>query len=141
MYEKAKALIREFEGLRLEAYRCPAGVLTIGYGHTEGVKEGEVITEAEAEQLLESDIDKAANQVKSVVTVPLTDSQLDALIDFTFNLGIGNLKSSTLLKKLNAGDYIGAAEEFSKWIYSGKIILPGLVRRREIEKQLFLSAN
>ena len=141
MYEKAKALIREFEGLRLEAYRCPAGVLTIGYGHTEDVKEGEVITEAEAEQLLDYDTDKAAKQVKSVVTVPLIDSQLNALIDFTFNLGIGNLKSSTLLKKLNAGDYIGAAEEFSKWIYSGKTVLPGLVRRREIEKQLFLSAN
>lgn len=141
MYEKAKALIREFEGLRLEAYRCPAGVLTIGYGHTEGVKEGESITEAEAEQLLDSDIDKVAKQVKSVVTVPLTNSQLDALIDFTFNLGIGNLKSSTLLKKLNAGDYIGAAEEFNKWVYSGKTVLPGLIRRREIEKQLFLSVN
>ena len=141
MYEKAKALIREFEGLRLEAYRCPAGVLTIGYGHTEGVKEGEVITEVEAEQLLDSDTNKVAKQVKSVVTVPLTDSQLDALIDFTFNLGIGNLKSSTLLKKLNAGDYAGTAEEFNKWIYSGKAVLPGLVRRREIEKQLFLSAN
>ena len=139
MYEKAKALIREFEGLRLEAYKCPAGVLTIGYGHTSGVKEGMSITEAEAEQLLDADVESAAAQVKSAVKVELNANQLDALIDFVFNLGIGNLRSSTLLKKLNARDYSGAAEEFSKWIYSGKTVLPGLVRRREIEKQLFLA--
>lgn len=139
MHEKAKALIKEFEGLRLKAYRCPAGVLTIGYGHTSGVKEGMFITEAEAEQILNTDVESAAVQVKSAVKVELNANQLDALIDFVFNLGIGNFKSSTLLKKLNAGDYSGAAEEFSKWVYSGKTILPGLVRRREIEKQLFLA--
>lgn len=139
MYEKAKALIREFEGLRLEAYRCPAGVLTIGYGHTSNVKEGMSITEAEAEQLLNTDVESAAAQVKFAVKVELNANQLDALIDFVFNLGIGNLRSSTLLKKLNTGDYSGAAEEFSKWVYSGKTVLPGLVRRREIEKQLFLA--
>lgn len=139
MYEKAKALIKEFEGLRLNAYRCPAGVLTIGYGHTSGVKEGMSITEVEANALLDQDVSIAAEQVKSVVKVNLNANQLDALIDFVFNLGIGNLRSSTLLKKLNAGDYTGAAEEFSKWIYSGKTVLPGLVRRREIEKQLFLT--
>ena len=105
MYEKAKALIREFEGLRLEAYKCPAGVLTIGYGHTSGVKEGMSITEAEAEQLLDADVESAAAQVKSAVKVELNANQLDALIDFVFNLGIGNLRSSTLLKKLNARDY------------------------------------
>lgn len=139
MYEKAKALIKEFEGLRLNAYRCPAGVFTIGYGHTSRVKEGMSITEEEANALLDQDISIAAEQVKSAVKVELNTNQLDALIDFVFNLGIGNLRSSTLLKKLNAEDYSGAAEEFGKWIYSGKTILPGLVRRREIEKQLFLS--
>lgn len=139
MYEKAKALIKEFEGLRLNAYRCPAGVLTIGYGHTSEVKEGMSITEEEANALLDQDVSIAAEQVKSAVKVELNANQLDALIDFVFNLGIGNLKSSTLLKKLNAGDYSGAVEEFGKWVYSGKTVLPGLVRRREIEKQLFLT--
>lgn len=137
--QKGIDLIKKFEGCVLKAYKCPAGVYTIGYGHTNNVRPDDVITQQDAEDLLKLDLAKFEAAVNSAVKVSLTQEQFDALVSFTYNLGAGNLQSSTLLKKLNAGDYAGAAEQFGKWVYAGKTILEGLVRRRAAEKDLFLS--
>lgn len=131
------ALIKRFEGFAAKAYLCPAGVWTIGYGHTKGVKAGDTCTEAEAEQFLRDDAGSAERPVKSLVRVPLNQNQFDALVSFTFNLGGGNLASSTLLRKLNSADYIGAALEFPRWNKAGGKVLQGLVRRRKAEADLF----
>lgn len=130
-------IIKHFEGLRLEAYLCPAGVPTIGYGHTRGVKLGQKITEAQANQLLADDYLEAEQQVAALVKVPLKHTQLEALTSFVFNLGIGKLLGSTLLRKLNSGDYAGASPEFDKWVYSKGVKLKGLIARRAEERKLF----
>ena len=137
-------LIKHFEGLRLESYLCPAGKLTIGYGHTgSDVRPNMKITEMQADKLLADDFLQAEADVAKLVKVPLTENQLDALASFVFNLGVGNFYQSTLLKKLNAKDYEGAAKEFDRWIYTknpktGKNeVLPGLVKRRAAERSLF----
>lgn len=137
-------LIKHFEGLRLESYLCPAGKLTIGYGHTgNDVKPNMKITEIQADKLLADDFLEAESDVAKLVKVPLNENQLDALASFVFNLGSSNLWASTLLKKLNAGDYEGAAREFDRWVYTknpktGKPeVLNGLVKRRAAERQLF----
>jgi len=138
--KKGIDLIKSFEGLELKAYKDSVGVLTIGYGSTGNhVFAGQSITEAQAEDLLKSDLLRFEKGVSAVVTVPLTQNQFDALISFSFNLGLGNLKSSTLLKKLNAKDYTGAANEFTRWNKAGGKVLSGLTRRREAEKNLFNS--
>ena len=141
--EKGLALIKQFEGLRLDAYICPAGVPTIGYGTTkvngQAVKVPSTITESQANDYLKSDVKTFEQAVNSAVTVPVTQNQFDALVSFTYNLGPGNLRSSTLLKKLNAADYAGAADEFPKWNKSGGKELAGLTRRRNAERDLFLS--
>lgn len=131
-------LIKEFEGFRSNAYRDSVGVATIGYGHTKGVRMGDVITRAQGEAFLLGDTQHAQESVERLVTVPLTQNQYDALVSFTFNLGSGNLASSTLLKKLNDGDYQGAADEFPRWVHAGGKKLEGLVRRRNAERRLFL---
>ena len=132
-------LIKKWEGLRLEAYLCPAGVWTIGYGHIKGVKEGDKINQPQANTLLADDVANVAESaVNAYVNVPLNQEQFDALASFTFNLGGGNLKSSTLLKKLNDGDYLGAANEFKRWVKAGGKTLNGLVDRREAEAQMFV---
>ena len=131
-------LIKEFEGFRSNAYRDSVGVATIGYGHTKGVRMGDVITRAQGEAFLLGDTQDAQEAVERLVTVPLTQNQYDALVSFTFNLGSGNLASSTLLKKLNDGDYPGAADEFPRWVHAGGKKLEGLVRRRNAERRLFL---
>lgn len=131
-------LIREFEGYRDTAYQDSVGVWTIGYGHTEGVKRGDKITQAQGVKYLEEDTQEAQGAVTRLVKVPLTQGQYDALVSFTFNLGTGNLGSSTLLRKLNAGDYEGAASEFPRWVNAGGKKLDGLVRRREAERQMFV---
>lgn len=130
--------IKQFEGLRLQAYKCPADRWTIGYGHTADVSANDVITEAQANSLLCQDVAESERAVNQYVHVPLTQSQFDALVSFVFNLGVGNFRTSTLLKKLNAGDDDGAAQEFGRWIHAGGKALPGLVRRREAERALFL---
>ena len=130
-------LVKHFEGLYLNAYLCPAGVPTIGYGHTEGVKMGQTITAPQAEDFLAGDLAGAAADVDRLVTVALNDDQRGALASFVFNLGAGNLASSTLLRKLNAGDYAGAAAEFGKWVNAGGRKLDGLVKRRAAEADLF----
>lgn len=131
------ALIKEFEGLRLTAYRCSAHVWTIGYGHTLNVKEGDTLTEQEAGRLLAVDILSCEQAVSDAVSVVLLQHQFDALVSFVFNLGAGSLRRSTLLRVLNAGHYSGASEEFLRWTYAGGVKLPGLVRRRQAEKALF----
>ena len=135
----AVALITTYEGLRLEAYKDPVGVWTICYGSTKNVQPGQVATLQECENRLGADAEEAANAVRKYVQHPITQEQFDALVDFTFNLGAGNLKNSTLLRKLNAGDCYGAAEEFRKWVYAGGQVLPGLQKRREAEYELFLA--
>lgn len=139
MKTRNKEIIKQSEGLRLEAYLCPAGVWTIGYGHTgKDVVEGMKITRGEAEELLEGDLEKFEKDILKMVKVGLTQNQFDALVSFTYNVGGGALKTSTLLKKLNAGDYMGAADEFLKWTKAGGKELPGLVKRRRTERALFL---
>lgn len=134
----AVELIKRFEGLKLETYKCPAGVLTIGYGHTGAdVVCGMKITAEEAERLLRDDLRHFEWRVQQLVTVPLTQGQFDALVSFAFNVGLGALERSTLLRKLNAEDYKGAAAEFGRWTKAGGKDLPGLIRRRRAERQLF----
>ncbi|EQA1622550.1 lysozyme [Enterobacter asburiae] len=133
-------LIKQYESLRTTAYRCPAGVLTIGYGHTAGVKESDKITQAQADEFLAQDAAVAAADVTRLVTVTLSQNQFDALVSFTFNLGAGNLASSTLLKRLNEGNYDQAADQFGRWVFANNVLLQGLVKRRAAEKALFITA-
>ena len=132
-------LIKEFEGLYLKAYRCPAGVPTIGYGHTAGVAMGQTITQQQADDYLRRDVRQFERAVERQVSVPLTQGQFDALVSFAFNLGEGALAQSTLLRLLNAGDYAGAAAQFDRWNKASGRVLPGLVRRRAAERALFES--
>ena len=134
-------IIKEFEGLRLEAYKCPADVWTIGYGHTNKVKQGDAITTGEAEVLLALDVQEAERAVNAYVDVDINQNQFDALVSFVYNLGAGNFKSSTLLRKLNQGDYLGAANEFERWNKAGGKVLNGLVRRRKAESNLFIGVK
>ena len=134
-------LIKEFEGLSLEAYLCPAKVWTIGYGHTKYAKPGMVITQEQAGKLLREDLYDFESAVNKFVKVPLTDNQFSALVSFAFNVGSGSFKSSTLLRKLNEKDYEGAADQFDKWIYAKGQVLNGLIRRRKAEKELFLKKD
>ena len=134
-------LIKEFEGCKLSAYKCPAGVWTIGYGHTKNVKQGMKITNEHATNLLKDDLKTYEGYVNKYVKVKLNQNQFDALVSFTFNCGGGALKSSTLLKKLNKGDYTGAANELLRWNKAGGKVLAGLTRRRKAEKTLFLKQS
>ena len=131
-------LIKKFEGCVLKAYKCPAGIWTIGYGHTTNVKKGQTITKEQAEEYLKQDLNRFEITVNNLVNVPLNQNQFDALVSFCYNLGSGNLKNSTLLKLLNKKDYTRAAEEFDRWVYAGGKKLSGLVKRRAAEKELFL---
>jgi len=133
------SLIKKFEGCRLEAYKCSANVLTIGYGHTGGVKETDTITQEEADELLEKDVLKFEEYVEDNVIVELDQSQFDALVAWTFNLGPGNLRESTMLKKLNDADYASVPSEMKRWNKAGGKTLDGLIRRRNAEALLFQS--
>ena len=133
------SLIKKFEGCRLKAYYCSGGVLTIGYGHTGGVKETDTITQEEADKLLKGDILKFEQYVEDNVMVELDQGQFDALVAWTFNLGPGNLRESTMLKKLNNGDYESVPFEMRRWNKAGGKTLDGLIRRREAESLLFES--
>lgn len=136
----AAPLVKEFEGLRLQSYICPAGVWTIGYGHTRGVKPGQKITEAQAEDLLRKDLDRYQIELANLVHVPVTQGQFIALMSWFYNLGNTRaVRDSTLLKLLNSGDYMGAANQFPRWNKSGKVVIDGLTRRREAERKMFLS--
>ena len=138
-------LIKKFEGFSAKPYLCPAGVPTIGYGSTRDTDGKPItlqhppITEAQARALLAATLVTYEDAVNRYVKVPLNQNQFDALVDFAYNAGAKNLLTSTLLKKLNAGDYAGASKEFGKWVYGGTKKLNGLVKRREAERQLFIS--
>ena len=140
---EAYNLARTFEGLRLEPYRDAAGYWTVGYGRllsrdkTKGASDFSPITHKEAEALLASDLVKASRSVINLCPVPLTDGQFSALIDFTFNLGGGNLEASTLRHLINRGEMMEATEQFGRWVYAGGVKLPGLIRRRAEEARLF----
>lgn len=138
--ESGLSLIKAHEGLRLESYLCPAGVWTIGYGHTDGTGPGRTCTLGEATSWLLDDIRGSEEAIGRLVTVPLTQGQFDALVSFTFNLGHRALGSSTLLRLLNDGLYAQAGAEFSRWVYAKGRKLAGLVARREAERSLFLGS-
>ena len=142
--EKGIALIKQFEGCKLTAYQDSVGVWTIGYGWTQPVdgkpiRAGMTIKQETAERLLKTGLVSYDSDVSRLVKVGLTQGQFDALVSFTYNLGARSLSTSTLLRKLNAGDYAGAADEFLRWNQAGGKVLNGLSRRREAERALFLS--
>lgn len=133
-------LVQEFEGCKLDAYRCPAGIPTIGYGATgPDIRMGMTWTQEQADERLADDLSKFSDGVDRLVRVPLTGNQFAALVSFAYNVGLGALAGSTLLRKLNAGDYQGAADQLPRWNKAGGRVLPGLVRRRAAERDLFLS--
>lgn len=135
---RGREFVKTNEGLKLKAYKDNGDIWTIGYGHTGvDVKPGMVIDEEEALLILESDLTKAVLKVNKLVKVPLSQSQFDALVDFVFNIGGAAFSHSTLLRKLNAGDYLGAAEQFDRWVYDNKKVVVGLVNRRERERVMF----
>ena len=137
--KKGIDLIKRYEGCRLKAYKCPAGVWTIGYGHTNNVRPDDIITQDDAEELLKRDLKVHEDNVKRVVKIALTQNQFDALVSFEYNVGYGAFANSTLLKLLNAGNYNGASKQFERWVYAGDRVLEGLVKRRKAERELFLS--
>ena len=136
-------LIKEFEGFSANAYLCPAKIPTIGYGNTfyangTKVKLGEQISKTDALELLEKVVNKDfADKIFPAIKVPVTQNQFDAICSLAYNIGTGSFLKSTLLKKVNAGDFIGASEEFLKWNKSGRKELLGLTRRRKREHDLF----
>jgi lysozyme len=133
-------LIKTSEGFRENAYPDPASggdPWTIGYGFTKGVKRGDKITRADADARLIKEYDAKEADVLKLVKVPLTPNQLGALVSLTFNIGAGNLGKSTLLRKLNAGDYAGAAAQFAVWKFAAGKVMKGLVTRRANEAALF----
>ena len=143
--EYAEVVMKEHEGLRLKAYRCPAGVLTIGYGHTLNVKPGDVISKDTADRFFAEDVERVEKQLDAEnYSKHLSQGQYDAVIDFIFNLGWGKYRSSTLRKKLlcNVNDAT-IPNEFRRWVYGtdpktgAKIKMPGLVKRREWEAQMY----
>ena len=137
------ALIKKFEGCKLKAYRCPANVLTIGYGNTfyengDKVKEGDVITQQRAEELAKFIIDQFAVSITPFIKQPLTENQFSACVSLAYNIGTGNFKKSSVFKKLNINPNDATiADSFRLWNKGGGKILAGLVKRREAEIQLY----
>lgn len=139
MTQKGIDLIKKFEGCKLEAYRCPAGIWTIGYGHTNGVYQGQTITQYEADKMLENDVVKFEMGVRNLVG-NLPDNKIDALTSFAFNLGLGALRDSTLCRKVKANpNDLTIRNEFMKWVNAGGKRLQGLVNRRQAEADLYFS--
>jgi lysozyme len=146
---KGEALIKSFESCAravptgFQAYIDPVGVLTIGWGHTNhnGTQfgPGDIWAQKRCDDEFVADMTIFVDAVNNLVTVPLNQDQFDALVSFAFNLGADSLRTSTLRKKLNAGDYAGAAQEFQRWNKAGGKVMPGLVRRRACEALLFQS--
>jgi lysozyme len=132
------ALTKGFEGLRLTAYQDVVGVWTVGYGHTgPALLAGMTISEADADALLRADLADAVACVNRAVRVTISQNQFDAMVDFCFNAGRGNFLQSSLLRKVNLGDFAGAAVQFGLWVHAGGEVVPGLVRRRKAEAALF----
>jgi len=135
--QEGLALIKKFEGCELEAYKCPAGVWTIGYGHTKDVKEGDKINKDEANYLLQEEMIEFESYIDDMVEVELNQSQYDALCAWVYNLGPSNLGSSELLKVLNEGKYEEVPQQIKRWNKANGEVLTGLIRRREAEALLF----
>lgn len=129
-------LIQHFEGCRLTAYQDVVGVWTIGYGHTEDVHPGMTITQHQADIMLGADLAQFADQVRAIVPA-MADHQFSALVSFSYNVGVGALKSSTLLRLIRDGSWWDAANQFARWNKAGGQVLPGLVKRRWAERDLF----
>jgi lysozyme len=144
-----RAKIKQWEALNLVAYLDPVGIWTIGWGHTAGVKKGDTITKEQAEQLLDDDISVAtraiARYVKPAIIEEMTQNQYDALVSFVFNVGPGGFRSSTLLKKLNKGDFDSVVPEMKQWnkgtIDGKKVVLRGLINRRKVEADLWTTGQ
>lgn len=136
-------LIKRYEGFKPEAYQDSVGVWTIGYGTTringQPVKAGMTITEDQALQLVKQEVNTLWSRIESILKVKINDNQMNALVDFAYNLGFNALKTSTLMRLVNESKFDEAANQFLRWVYAGGKVLPGLVKRREAEKQLFLS--
>jgi len=130
-------LIKFFEGFESKAYLCPASVWTIGYGRTKNVQEGDMVNELQAERDLLEELEEFAKQVQNTVKIDLKQNEFDALTSWTYNLGVGNLQSSTLLKKLNSGDKNSVPSEMIRWNKAAGKVLAGLTRRREAEAKLW----
>ncbi len=140
--QKGIDLIKHFEGFRAKAYFCPANVLTVGFGSTgKRVYPGLIIDETTAEQWLIEDCQKFEAVINRAVKVPLSSNQFSALVSFVYNVGGGAFQQSTLLKKLNQGDYDGACAELDRWVNGGGRKLPGLVKRRDAEQALFKESD
>ena len=135
----ASDFVKQWEGRELKAYRCSAGKWTIGYGHVNGVQEGDEISPAEAEQLLVEDLTAISDDLNRLVNVPVSKGQYVALLSLAFNVGASAVKKSTLLFHLNHKRYDEASAEFDKWIYAGGKVSEGLKRRRAAERELFES--
>ncbi len=146
MTEEGMALIKRFEGLRLQTYHDAAGVLTIGYGHTSMagepvVRTGLQISEADADDILRRDVQQFASGVAGAVKIPLTDQQFSALVSFAYNVGLGAFRKSGVLAAVNTGDFDTVPRRLQVWAKAGGRVLPGLVRRRAAEAALFVSEN
>jgi lysozyme len=137
------SLIKKSEGTKLTAYLDPISKLTVGTGHlvlaSDNIQLGDTISQERSDELLRNDLKSAEDTVNNLVKVQLTQNMFDSLCDFVYNCGSENFHTSTLLRKINAGLFQEAAEEFQKWNKAGGKVLPGLVKRREAEKELFLS--
>lgn len=137
--QAGKDLIKQWEGLRLVVYKDLGGLPTVGWGHMDKKLEPNThITLEQAERYLDSDLESAEKAVESAVKVALTDNQFAALVSFVFNIGVGNFISSTMLKLLNQGDYVGASNQFQRWNKVKGKEVEGLTDRRASEKSLFL---
>jgi lysozyme len=133
-------LVAEFEGFRSRAYLCPAGVWTIGYGQTSGVKPGSTTTESAARADLERSLEQYQSSVREMITHDDSTGQMvDAMTSLAYNVGLGALRKSTLLRMHNLRDYFGAASQFARWSRGGGKVLPGLVRRREAERKMYIA--
>jgi len=135
--DEGLALIKHFEGCRLEAYLCPAGVWTIGYGHTRGVGDSDVIDQEAAEAFLIEDLEEFEGYVNSMTEVALRQHEFDALVAWVFNLGPGNFKESTLLNRINYGPISDVPSQIKRWNKAGGKVLEGLVKRRAAEAALW----
>lgn len=134
----ATVTVANFEGLRLRAYKDPIGIVTICYGETEGVKLGDRYTAEECKTMLQQKVSQYAAAVDALVLPAMPDTRLAALTSFAYNVGINNFAKSTLLVKLNRGDVKGACDELPRWVMAKGQKLPGLIKRREAERQLCL---
>ncbi len=135
--EEGLSLIKKFEGCELTAYQDSVDVWTIGYGHTKGVEDGQEITQEEAEEMLASELDEYEGYINDLVECDLEQCQFDALVAWVYNLGPTNLRSSTMLKRLNSNDLEDVPSQIKRWNKAGGKVLKGLVRRREAEALLF----